>query len=157
GRVAAHNREAAHRAVRQIERRIGCHQFGSRVEVALSKICNANSNSTVDLQRQNITPSSKIIDMSQRVRREIVGSNFKLIRVQIQGPVRATINRISGVPRVWGGVQYIVVATTSLERDRATSQVHLLSAGSISGHFNRLAAQIKRGSIGVREIVEREA
>ena len=43
-----------------------------------------------------------------------------------------------------------------LERDRATSQEYLLPAGTISGHSNRLAAEIKSGTTA-REIVERDA
>jgi hypothetical protein len=53
GRVATRDREAAHRAVRQIERRVGCHQFG--VGAGRRKIRNATSNRTVDLHRKICT------------------------------------------------------------------------------------------------------
>src|SRR4051794_31033784 len=94
--------------------------------------------------------------MSERIRRQIVGSVVRSIPVQVDGSVCATINRITGVPVRGGCDPYRIEATAPLECDRATSQVHLLRAGPISGHCNRLAAQIKVG-ITARKIIERDA
>jgi hypothetical protein len=95
--------------------------------------------------------------VAQRVRRQIVDGVSRTIPVQINDAIRrTTIKRIPGVPVGGGGAEYSIGATTSLERDGATSQVYLLRAGPISGHYNRLAAQIKSGTTA-REIVERDA
>ena len=89
GRVAARDREAAHRAVRQIERRVGCHQFGDGSGPI--KIRNATSNSAVDFHRQICTVAIQIIDVAQRVRRQIVDAVIRSIEVQIMAKMPPSI------------------------------------------------------------------
>src|SRR3954454_13817393 len=64
------------------------------------------------------------------------------------------IDQIPGIPVRCGSAHYVIGANGSMERDRATSQVYLLWAGPVSGHFNRLAAQIKKR---ITARVERDA
>src|SRR5262249_28052170 len=112
--------------VRKIEYRVGRYQI---VVCSPSlEILDAIGNSTVDLHRKVIAVAVQTSNVAQRVRRQIVDGVIRQVRVQINGAARDAINRIPGVPVPFGGAGYNVGATTSLERNRATSKYYIFFA-----------------------------